>query len=67
MKNNLFTPTPAEAQRLAGQLTRDLLTGLPAADASMQDMLRAAPRTDPAVVTAIYFHAISLANDGWRE
>lgn len=61
----LLTPTPAEGQELARQLARQLLAALPA-PASAADHLRtgAAPPSAE-IVTAIYFHAIALANQCW--
>jgi hypothetical protein len=64
----LLTDTPAAGQRLARQFADELLAVLPDESATMPAMLRtgSAGRADPAVITAIYFHAISLANKGWR-
>ncbi len=63
----LTTPTPADGQRLARQLADELIASLPDTPATMPAMLRTdtARRPDPGVITAIYFHAISLANHGW--
>lgn len=64
---SLSTASPAEGQRLARVLANDLLAALPPAPSSMPEMMRTgAARPDPAVVAAIYFHAISLANAGWQ-
>lgn len=65
----LHTATPAEGHALARLLSADLLRHLPApAAATMSEMLQTSPeaRPSPHLVTAIYFHAISLANPGWR-
>jgi hypothetical protein len=66
--STLLTATPADGQRLARQFTDTLLTSLPTKPATMPEMLRtgANRQIDSDLVTAIYFHAISVANDGWR-
>ena len=63
---SLFTQTPAEGHTLARKLASDLGAALPSPE-SMPDMLKttAGSRPAPEIVTAIYFHAISLANRGW--
>lgn len=64
---SLLTATPAEGQALASRLTDLLLAGQPATP-SMPELLRTNPtRPAPELVTAIYFHAIALANAGWRN
>jgi len=66
---NLLTDTPAEGQRLANHLTTDLLASLSATQPdTMPEHLRTAASAPPdaALVSAIYFHAISQANQGWR-
>ncbi len=64
----LVTASPAEGQSLARRLAAELIATFPPPPASMPEMLRtgSSARPDPVVVAAIYFHAISLANDGWR-
>lgn len=64
---SLLTATPAEGQALAHRLAQDLLTALPE-PADMAGQLRpGAVRPAPEIVTAIYFHAIALANAGWGQ
>lgn len=65
----LLTPTPADGQQLARKLAGDLLASHVPADASMPAMLSTSVPTHPdvSIVTAIYFHAISIANNGWRS
>ena len=64
---SLLTPSPAEGQALASRLAQDLLASLPES-ADMAGHLRTgAFRPDRGTVTAIYFHAISLANAGWNQ
>lgn len=64
---SLLTPDAAAGHALAQRLANLLLPTAPA-DSDMARHLRAAP---PAVseelATAIYFHAITVANGGWRE
>ncbi len=63
----LLTPTPADGQQLARKLAGELIASHTPARETMAAMLTtSATRPDPAVVTAIYFHAISVANNGWR-
>lgn len=64
----LLTPTPADGQQLARKLAGELIASHYPTRETMPAMLRtsAAARPDPVVVTAIYFHAISLANNGWQ-
>ena len=64
----LLTPTPADGQRLARKLAGELIASHAPARESMPAMLSTSATTRPnaAVVTAIYFHAISLANNGWQ-
>lgn len=64
----LRTSTPAEGLDLARRLAAQVLTALPAAD-GMADHLKTFPASRPApeMVTAVYFHAISLANAGWSQ
>jgi len=66
--STLITATPADGQRLARQLADALLSALPSTPATMPEMLRtgANGQTNPTVIAAVYFHAISLVNDGWR-
>lgn len=65
---SLFTQTPAEGQILARQLASELSAGFPAVE-HMPDMLKttAAARPAPEIIAAIYFHAISQANQGWTD
>lgn len=64
---SLRTTSPAESQALADRLAQELLAKLPE-PADMAGYLRSgAVRPDRGTVAAIYFHAISLANAGWRE
>ena len=66
----LHTATPAEGQDLARRLTADLLGQLHAPlHSTMAEMLQTPTeaRPSPHIVTAIYFHAITLANAGWRS
>ncbi len=68
--SSLTTRTPADGQRLARQLADEMLASLPdATPATAPAMLRTdtARRPDTGVITAIYFHAITLANQGWRS
>ena len=64
----LHTAGPDEGRRLARRLADELLAALPPVPVSMPELLRTGTtaRPDPAVVAAIYFHAISLANGGWQ-
>lgn len=65
----LLTDTPAEGQLLANHLTTDLLASLSVTQPdTMPEHLRTAASAPPdaALVSAIYFHAISQANQGWR-
>lgn len=65
----LRTATPAEGQTLARHLAADLLDQMhPPPRATMAEMLQTPTegRPSPQIVTAIYFHAITLANAGWR-
>ena len=64
----LITPDLASGQALA----RLLASQLPPASAdagSMEANLRTANGRgiDPDLATAIYFHAIALANQGWKQ
>jgi len=65
----LLTPTPADGQQLARKLAGELIASHAPARETMAAMLSTAALAlpDVSVVTAIYFHAISLANDGWRK
>ena len=64
----LLTPTPSHGQQLARKLAGELIASHAPARETMAAMLTtSATRPDPAVVTAIYFHAIALANNGWRD
>jgi hypothetical protein len=62
----LRTASPAEGLDLARRLAVQMLGTLPAAN-GMADHLKTLPASRPApeMVTAVYFHAISLANAGW--
>jgi hypothetical protein len=65
----LLTPTPADGQQLARKLAGELIAAhTPAGSFSMPAMLStsAPARPDVCLITAIYFHAISVANNGWR-
>lgn len=64
----LLTPTPADGQHLARKLAGELIDSHAPARESMPAMLSTSTpaRPDISVVTAIYFHAIALANNGWR-
>jgi hypothetical protein len=64
----LITPTPVEGQQLARKLAQELVASHEPEPATMPAMLRndTPPRPDVSLITAIYFHAISLANAGWR-
>ena len=66
---SLVKAGPAEGRHLARRLADELLASFPPAPTSMPEMLRTGSfaRPDPAVIAAIYFHAISLVNDGWRD
>jgi hypothetical protein len=62
----LHTATREDGHLLAVQLTDSLLTALPPVPATMPAMLSTHTRhPDRATVTAIYFHAIALVNNGW--
>jgi len=62
----LHTATREEGQRLALQLADSLLAVLPPIPATMPEMLRTRTgHPDRSTVTAIYFHAIALVNNGW--
>ena len=65
---SLRTANPAAGLDLARRLAAEIIAALPAAD-SMPDLLktRSAGRPAPELVTAVYFHAISLANAGWQS
>jgi hypothetical protein len=64
----LRTATPAEGLDLARRLAVQMIGTLPVAD-SMADHLKtpSAMRPAPEMITAVYFHAISLANAGWSD
>lgn len=64
---SLITASPHAGQELARQLAGSLLASLPDDTATMQAMLntRGGGHPAPAVIIAIYFHAIALANGGW--
>lgn len=65
--SSLQTATPAEGQALAHQLATLVLREGSPTRATMAEMLRRPDDTPPiALVAAIYFHAISIANRGWR-
>ncbi|OYV01750.1 MAG: hypothetical protein CFE26_22640 [Verrucomicrobiales bacterium VVV1] len=66
---SLRTATPAEGHELARQLAAKLFAAsVPATDSDMPAMLRTPePRPSLEAVTAIYFHAISVANSGWTR
>jgi hypothetical protein len=67
LPKTLHAGTPVEGQALAWRLARELLAALPDRE-SMADHLRtSAGHPAPEVVAAIYFHAISLSNDGWTN
>ncbi len=62
----LHTASREDGQRLAIQLADSLLAALPPVPSSMPEMLRTHTRhPDRSTVTAIYFHAIALVNNGW--
>ncbi len=65
---SLRTTSPVEGLDLARRLAAEVLAALPAS-VSMPDHLKthAAGRPAPELVTAVYFHAISLANTGWNR
>jgi hypothetical protein len=63
---SLRTATPAEGQALADRLAAAVLAAGPDRS-SMPGQLRTdATRPAPEFVAAIYFHAIAIANAGWR-
>lgn len=64
---SLLTPNPAAGSDLARQLAAQL-PATPPDDASMAAHLRTAAGRwpDRELATAIYFHAIALANQGWK-
>ena len=65
---SLQTATPAEGQALAHQLATFVLREGSPTRATMAEMLRRPDDAPPiALVAAIYFHAISIANRGWRS
>jgi hypothetical protein len=68
LPSTLRTSTPAEGLDLARRLAAQVLASLPATD-TMPDHLKTFPASRPApeMVTAIYFHAISLTNAGWND
>lgn len=68
LPSSLHTATPAEGLDLARRLAAQALAVLPVAD-DMADHLTTLPATRPApaMITTIYFHAISLANAGWTR
>lgn len=68
-RNGLATATAHEGQRLARELAGDLIASVPAPVKTAAELLRsgAGSQLDLVTVTAIYFHAISLANNGWRD
>lgn len=66
---SLRTATVAEGHALAHQLASKLVSAsTPPAAPEMAAMLRT-PESRPSLetVTAIYFHAISVANSGWTR
>ena len=64
---SLRTSTPEEGLALARQLTAQVLAALPAADSMADHLKTSANRPAPELITAIYFHAISLANTAWAR
>ncbi|HEY0943999.1 MAG TPA: hexameric tyrosine-coordinated heme protein [Opitutaceae bacterium] len=68
--STLATATAAEGFSLARRLAETLVATVdPGAASAMPHLLRpqAANRPSVELVAAIYFHAIALANGGWRE
>lgn len=63
----LLTASPAEGQVLARRLAQDLLAALPPAGDMAAHLRPGAVQPAPELVTAIYFHAIALANAGWGQ
>lgn len=66
--SSLLVPNPAAGQALA-RLLASQLPASPADADTMEANLRTSPGRgiDPALATAIYFHAIALANQGWKN
>lgn len=64
---SLLTATPAEGQALADRLADLLLAKQPTSPSMPELLCTNAPRPAPELVAAIYFHAIALANAGWRN
>jgi len=70
LPSTLSTATAAEGFSLARRLAEALVASTDSAFAStMPHLLRTQAGNRPSVelVAAIYFHAISIANSGWRE
>lgn len=62
---SLLTATPAAGQQLARELADDLVASLPTPTTAAAHLRTGAAAPSREVVTAIYFHAIALANHGW--
>ena len=67
--STLLTATPAEGHALARSLATELAALATPPASTMAEMLQTPGETKPSpqLVTAIYFHAITLANAGWKR
>jgi hypothetical protein len=64
--SSLIVPTPAAGHALARLMAAQLPSSLPDAGTMEANLRTGAGRAvDLEVATAIYFHAIALANQGW--
>lgn len=65
--DSLQTATPADGLSLAWRLAGHLLANEPTRGSMPEHLRTSASRPAPEVVAAIYFHAIALANAGWKR
>jgi hypothetical protein len=67
LPDSLQTATPADGLALAWRLAGLLLANEPTRGSMPEHLRTSASRPAPEVVAAIYFHAIALANTGWKR
>jgi hypothetical protein len=67
LPTSLHTATPAEGQELACRLAQSLSTALPPRNSMPELLSTGSVSPAPEIVAAIYFHAIAIANAGWRD